>query len=104
MTDSHLSKSGQGNQETTPARAAGLMQDDTQTMTPEARKVVRDAKRGLMHCKTLHDELSGRIQRLEHLDHMAAAAASAEQLKWLLRMMQAAGPAQPPANCNHEAA
>ena len=73
-------------------------------MTPEARKVVRDAKRGLRHCKTLHDQLSGRIERLEHLDHLAAAAGSADQLKWLLRMMQAAGPAAAPANCNHKAA
>ena len=61
-------------------------------MTPEARKVVRDAKRGIRRCKQMNAELSGRIARLEHLDHIAASAASADQLKWLLKMMQAAAP------------
>ena len=61
-------------------------------MTPEARQVVRDAKRGLKRCKQMNAELSGRIARLEHLDHIAASAASADQLKWLLKMMQAASP------------
>ena len=61
-------------------------------MSPEARKVVRDAKRGIQRCKEMNAELSGRIARLEHLDHIARSAGSADQLKWLLKMMQAAAP------------
>lgn len=59
-------------------------------MTPEADRVIRDAKRGIKRCKAMNAELRGRIARLERLDHMAMAAASADQLKWLLTMMQPA--------------
>jgi len=60
-------------------------------MTPEADRVIRDAKRGIKRCKAMNAELRGRIARLERLDHMSMSAASADQLKWLLKMMQAAG-------------
>lgn len=73
-------------------------------MTPEAHKVVRDAKQGIKRCKKMNAELTGRIARLQHLDLIAASADNAEQLQWLLRMMQAAGPLPEPANCNQEAA
>lgn len=61
-------------------------------MTPEANKVVRDAKRGIKRCKAVNAELRGRIARLERLDHMTTSAASSDQLKWLLKMMQSAAP------------
>ena len=61
-------------------------------MTPEARKVVRDAKRSMKRCKRMHDELDGRIARLENLDLMASATENADELKSLLKTMQASVP------------
>ncbi len=61
-------------------------------MTPEARKVIRDAKRSMKRCKRMHDELDGRIARLEHLDLMASATENAAELKSLLKTMQASAP------------
>ena len=59
-------------------------------MTPEARKVVRDAKRGLLRCQRMNAEINDRIARLQQIDLAAASANSSDQLKWLLRAMQAA--------------
>ncbi len=59
-------------------------------MTPEARKVVRDAKRGLQRCRRMNAEISDRIARLQQIDLVAASANNADQLKWLLRAMQTA--------------
>lgn len=73
-------------------------------MTPEARKVVHDAKRGIKRCKAVNAELRGRIARLERLDHLAMSAGSADQLKWLLKTMQAAAPLTEPAHCVPKAA
>lgn len=58
-------------------------------MSPEARKVVRDAKRGLKRCMRMHAELNDRIARLHQIDLEAASAENAGQLKHLLEMMQA---------------
>lgn len=59
-------------------------------MTPEARKVVRDAKRGLQRCRRMNAEINDRIARLQQIDLVAASANNADQLKWLLRAMQTA--------------
>lgn len=59
-------------------------------MTPEARKVVRDAKRGLQRCQRMNAEINDRIARLQQIDLVAASANNSDQLKWLLRAMQAA--------------
>jgi hypothetical protein len=59
-------------------------------MTPEARKVVRDAKRGLKRCQRMNAELNDRIARLRQIDLAAQSADNADQLHWLLRAMQAA--------------
>ncbi len=59
-------------------------------MTPEARKVVRDAKRGLQRCRRMNAEINDRIARLQQIDLVAASASNADQLNWLLRAMQTA--------------
>ena len=46
----------------------------------------------MKRCKRMHDELDGRIARLEHLDLMASATENAAELKSLLRTMQASVP------------
>jgi hypothetical protein len=40
----------------------------------------------------MHDELDGRIARLENLDLMASATENADELKSLLKTMQASVP------------
>lgn len=62
-------------------------------MTPEARKVIRDAKRAMLHCKRIHAELNDRIARLQQMDLVAASARNAGQLNRLLEIMQSAAPA-----------
>ena len=77
---------------TRPVWVAGSL-GRLEKMTPEARKVIRDAKRGIMRCKRMNAELDDRIARLHQIDLAAAATDNADQLHMLLRAMQAPGPA-----------
>ncbi|MGI9414589.1 MAG: hypothetical protein ACR2PM_13020, partial [Hyphomicrobiales bacterium] len=61
-------------------------------MTPEVRKVIRDAKRSMKRCQRMNAELDGRIARLEHLDLIASATENADELKSVLKTMQASVP------------